>query len=212
MVVWNLAWRLMKPGPHPYQEISLSSAGLVLGVFLIVLYGLMFTKLERSREIAKKLPRNTQVGTYLMGIGMVWFWLLVAPPGKGMLSSLSMDLGEFNKAKKYLMIGVPLFCVGMIMYVREFIFVRGLGLCFLMAAAPLLYAADFESASFQFVMPLFCYVMIILGLYFVGMPYLFRDGINWATASSGRWRGFSLVGLIGGLIFVTLGLTVWRGY
>jgi len=202
----------MKPGPHPYQEISLSSAGVLLGLFLLVLYGLMFLKAEKSREIAKKLPRNSQVGTYLMGIGMVWFWLLVAPPGKGILSSLSMDLGEFNKAKKFLVLGVPLFCIGMIMYVREFLFVRGLGLCLLMVTAPLLYASDFEPAALQFVMPLFCYVLIIKGLYFVGMPYLFRDGINWATASETRWRSFSLTGLIVGLVFLVLGLTLWRGY
>jgi len=202
----------MKPGPHPYQEISLSTAGLVLGLFLVVLYGLMFVKSDTSKEIVKKLPRNSQVGTYLMGLGMVWFWLLVAPPGKGFLSSLTMDLGEFNKIKKYLVIGVPLFCIGMIMYVREFLFVRGLGLCLLMAAAPLLYASDFERAPLQWVMPLFCYLMIIKGLYFVGMPYLFRDGVSWATANPGRWRGLLMSGVIVGVIFLTLSLTAWRGY
>ncbi len=202
----------MKVGPHPYQEISLGTAGVLLGIFLTILYGLMFFKAERAMEVIKKLPRNTQVGTYLMGFGMVWFWLLVAPSDKGLLSSLSMDLGEFNKAKKFLVLAVPLFCVGMIMSVREFLFVRGLGLCLLMAAAPLLYASDFEQASFQFLMPLFCYLMIIKGLYCVGMPYLFRDGVDWATAHAGRWRGISLGGLIVGLVFLTLGLTLWRGY
>lgn len=202
----------MKLGPHPYQEISLGTAGLVLGIILVALYGLMLAKPEASKEIVKKLPRNSQVGTYLMGFGMIWFWLLVAPPGKGILSALTMDLGEFNKAKKYLMIGVPLFCIGMIMYVREFLFVRGLGLCLLMAAAPLLYASDFEMAPLQWVMPTFCYLMIIKGLYFVGMPYLFRDGVEWATASPGRWRGLLTGGVAIGLLFVTLGLTAWRGY
>lgn len=202
----------MKPGPHPYQEIPLSVAGVVLGLFLVVLYGVMLAKADTSREVVKKLPRNSQVGTYLMGIGMVWFWLLVAPPGKGMFSALTMDLGEFNKVKKYLVIGVPLFCIGMIMHVREFLFVRGLGLVLLMVAAPLLYASDFERVSFQWVMPLFCYVMIIKGLYFVGMPYLFRDGVSWATASEGRWRGLLTAGMVVGVIFLTLGLTAWRGY
>lgn len=202
----------MKPGPHPYQEISLSTAGLTLGLLLMVLYGLMVAKPGQSKEIAKKLPRNSQVGTYLMGFGMVWFWLLVAPAGKGLFSSISMDLGEFNKAKKILVIAVPLFCIGMIMYVREFLFVRGLGLCFLMAAAPLLYAADFEPAPLQFLMPTFCYIMIIMGLYFVGMPYLFRDAMTWVTATDGRWRAVSLTGLIVGLVFVVLSVSVWRGY
>jgi uncharacterized protein YjeT (DUF2065 family) len=123
-----------------------------------------------------------------------------------------MDLGEFNKVKTYLMIGVPLFCIGMIIYVREFLFVRGLGLCLLMASAPLLYASDFEEAPLQFLMPAVCYLMIIKGLYFVGMPYLFRDWVNWVTASDTRWRGLALGGLALGLVFMTLGLTAWRGY
>ncbi|MDB2673477.1 hypothetical protein N9Y81_00835 [Akkermansiaceae bacterium] len=202
----------MKAGPHPYQEISLGTAGLVLGIILVVLYGLMFLKADSAQKIARKLPRNADLGTYFMGFGMVWFWLLVAPSDKGIFSSISMDLGEFNKVKTYLMIGVPLFCIGMIVYVREFLFVRGLGLCLLMAAAPLLYASDFEEAPFQFLMPTFCYIMIIKGLYFVGMPYLFRDGVDWATASDSRWRGLALGGVAIGLVFLTLGLTAWRGY
>jgi hypothetical protein len=210
--VGNLVLRLMKEGPHPYQEIPLSAAGLVLGVILVLLYGLILWKSDASKEIVKKLPRNSNLGTYFMGFGMIWFWLLVAPSDKGFLSALTMDLGEFNKVKNYLMFGVPLFCLGMIIFVKEFLFVRGLGLCLLMAAAPLLYASDFEAAPMQFMLPLFCYVMIIKGLYFVGMPYLFRDGVNWATATDGRWRGFAMGGLALGLVFVTLGLTLWRGY
>lgn len=202
----------MKAGPHPYQELSLGTTGLALGIILVVLCGLMFLKADSAQKIAKKLPRNAGLGTYFMGFGMVWFWLLVAPPDKGIFSSISMDLGEFNKAKTYLMIGVPLFCIGMIVYVREFLFVRGLGLCLLMAGAPLLYASDFEEAPFQFLMPTFCYIMIIKGLYFVGMPYLFRDCVNWATVSDSRWRGLALGGVAVGLVFLTLGLTAWRGY
>lgn len=202
----------MKEGPHPYQEISLGTAGLVLGIILVADYGFIFLKADTSKKIAQKLPRNADLGTYFMGFGMVWFWLLVAPPDKGIFSALSMDLGEFNKVKTYLMIGVPLFCVGMIVYVREFLFVRGLGLCLLMASAPLLYASDFEDAPLQFLMPAVCYLMIIKGLYFVGMPYLFRDGVNWVTASDTRWRGLALGGLALGLVFMTLGLTAWRGY
>jgi hypothetical protein len=202
----------MKEGPHPYQEISLSTAGLVVGVVLVVLYGVILWKPEKTREIARKLHRNSDLGTYFMGFGMIWFWLLVAPDGKGIFSALSMDLGEFNKIKGYLMVGVPLFCVGMIVYVREFLFVRGFGLCLLMIAAPLLYAADFEEAPLKNLMPLFCYVLIIKGLFFVGMPYVFRDGVTWATDEESRWRHLALSGLGMGLFFVILSLTAWRGY
>lgn len=202
----------MNGGPHPYQEIPLATAGLVLGLFLTALYAVMLFKSEAAMACARKLHRNYQAGTYVMGFGMIWFWLLVAPPGKGIFSSLSMDLGEFDKAKPYLMLGVPLFCIGMIMYVREFLFVRGLGLCLLMAAGPLLYAADFEKASFRIIIPIIAYAMIIKGLYFVGMPYLFRDGVKWLTDNPARWRMVSLSGLILGLVILGCSFTVWRGY
>lgn len=202
----------MNGGPHPYQEISLSSAGLVLGLVLAALYAVMFFKPEASMAYAKKLPRNYQAGTWAMGIGMIWFWLLVAPSGKGFLSSLSMDLGEFNGAKPYLTLGVPLFCIGMILYVREFLFVRGLGLCLLMAAGPILYAGDFETAPFRVILAIVAYAMIIKGLYFVGMPYLFRDGVNWISENPGRWKAASLSGLILALVILGCSLTVWRGY
>lgn len=210
-----LAWRRMNGGPHPYQELSLSSTGMVLGIVLSALYAICLLKSEASMAWAKKAHRNHQAGTYAMAIGMVWFWLLVAPNVKGSLSfmgSLSMDLGEFTKLKPYLQLGVPLFCVGMIMYVREFLFVRGLGLCLLMAAAPILYAADFETASMRVLMPLVAYGMIIKGLFYVGMPYLFRDGVSWATATKGRWKVLSSTGLALGLVILGCSLTVWRGY
>lgn len=199
-------------GPHLYQTFSLATSGFVLGLVFLVLYSLMFFKPEPAKAWAKKLPRHHQAGTYAMAIGMIWFWLLIAPTGKGFLSALTMDLGEFTPMKPYLQLAVPLFCIGMIVCVREFLFVRGLGLCLLMASAPLLYAADYEDAPMRFLMPTVCYIMIVKGLFFVGMPYLFRDGMNWLLANDNRWRAASLGGMILGLVFVILGLTVWRGH
>ncbi len=205
----------MNGGPHPYQELSLSTTGLVLGIVLAALYAFCLFKAEASMAWVKKAHRNHQAGIYTMAIGMIWFWLLVAPDVRGSLSfmgKLSMDLGEFTKLKPYLQIGVPLFCVGMILHVRDFLFVRGLGLCLLMAAAPILYAGDFEAAPFRVVLPLVAYAMIIKGLFYVGMPYLFRDGVSWATASEGRWKALSSTGLAVALVILGCSLTVWRGY
>ncbi|MDA7514705.1 hypothetical protein N8513_01795 [bacterium] len=205
----------MTSGPHPYQEISLSSAGTVLGIFLVVLYGLMLWKPEAAKKWAVKLPRHHQAGIYSMSIGMIWFWLLVAPQVRGtfsFLGALSMDFADFSAMKPYLQIAVPLACVGMIYCVREFLFVRGLGLCLLMAAAPLLYAGDFEVAPFRVIIAIVAYAMIIKGLYFVGMPYLFRDGASWLVASDSRFKMASLGGLVLGLVILGFSFTLWRGY
>ncbi|MDB4354199.1 hypothetical protein N9Z02_02735 [Akkermansiaceae bacterium] len=205
----------MTSGPHPYQEISLSSAGIVLGIFLTVLYGLMVWKPEATKEWAVKLPRSHQAGIYTMSIGMIWFWLLVAPDLRGsfsFLGKLTMDFADFSKMKPYLQVAVPLACLGMITHVREFLFVRGLGLTLLMAAAPLLYAGDFEEAPLKNLIPLVAYVMIIKGLYFVGMPYLFRDGANWLIANDRRLKLASVSGLMLGLVILACSFTLWRGH
>lgn len=205
----------MTTGPHPYQEIPLSAAGTVLGLVLTALYAVMLLKPQSSQAWAKKLARHHQAGIYTMSIGMIWFWLLCAPDLRGtfsFLGSLSMDFADFDPMKKYLQIGVPLACVGMITYVREFLFVRGLGLCLLMAAAPLLYAGDFEEAPLKNLIPVVSYIMIIKGLYFVGMPYLYRDGVNWLTAKNLRWKMASIGGLVLGVLILGCSFTLWKGY
>ena len=72
---------------------------------------------------------------------MLWFWLLIAPDNLGLVSSLTMDIGEFNAVKPWLRIIVPIAFLGMVIYVKEFLFVRALGVLALMVTGPLLEAA-----------------------------------------------------------------------
>jgi len=201
----------MTGGPHPYQQLSMTTTGAILGLVLCALYGVMFFKPEPSKTWAKKLPRHHTAGAYMMVLGMAWFWLLVAPENS-ILGKWSMPLSEFSKLKPYLQLGVPLMAAGMILYVKEFLFVRGLGLVMLMAAAPLLYSSFLKDAPLRILIPIVAYLMIIKGLYFVGKPYLFRDGVDWLTASASRWKGFTLGGFILGILILGCSLTVWRGY
>jgi len=147
-----------------------------------------------------------------MGLAMGWFWLLVAPKGLGFLSALTMELGEFDKLKPALRIIIPLAYYGLITQVKEFLFPRGLGAFLLMAAAPLLGAAFLKDPSSRLLVSIFAYAMIIKGLFFVSMPYLFRDGVNWATESAGRWKMLAMAGLAYGVLVLLLSLTAWRGH
>lgn len=202
----------MTPGPHPYQELSMTTTGLVLGLTMVIIYGLMWKKPEAAQKRARTLARDWNAGVYAMGIGMVWFWLLVAPEGNGLLAKLAMPLNEFSGMKRYLQILIPLAALGMIFYVREFLFVRGLGLCFLMAAAPILYSAFLKEPGSRVLLSLVAYAMIVKGLFFVGMPYLYRDGVAWLSASQSRWKVASLTGLTFGALILICSITVWRGY
>jgi hypothetical protein len=172
----------------------------------------MLVKAEPVQGFLKKLPRNQQLGQVLLGIGMVWFWLLVAPTGKGILNSLAMELGEFDKLKPLLRVAVPVSIILVGISVKEFLAVRALGLLGLMVAAPLLAAAYLEDPSSRILIPLFAYVLIVKSLYWVGMPYLFRDAVNWATAEQGRWRMLCFGGLVYGVAVITCAFLFWRGH
>ena len=68
------------------------------------------------------------------------------------------------------------------------------------------------STFFFLLVPIFTYAMIIASLYWVGMPYLFRDAVSWATATDKRWRLVSLAGLTYGIATLACAALFWRGY
>jgi len=194
---------------HPYENIPLNTVGYVLAAWLIALHLWMLLKPEESKNFFTKLPRNRSLAPWLMGAGMLWFWLLVAPSGLGPLSKLQMDLGEFNRAKNIMRILVPIAAVGMIMHVKEFLAVRAIGLLALMAAAPLLYSAYLEPPASRLLVPIFAYGMIFKGLFWVGMPFLMRDAITWVTKTHGRYRLASLGGLGYGVTVLVCAILWW---
>ena len=197
---------------HPYQLLPLFTTGLVLAVWLISIHALMLAKPAAVQEFLKKFPRNQNFGQILLGIGLAWFWLLIAPSGLGKLSALAMDLGEFNNAKKILQLLVPISLVLVCISVRDFLAVRALGLLGLMAAAPLLGAAFLKDPQSRLLVPIFAYAMLTASLFCVGMPYLFRDAVTWVTADQKRWTLLSFAGLGYGIATLVCAFAFWRGY
>ena len=197
---------------HPYQLLSLFTTGLVLAFWLIGLHVLMLVKPAKTQAFFKKFPRNEPLGQVLMGLGLAWFWLLIAPDHLGKLSALSMDLGEFNSAKGLLQIAVPVALILVCRSIQDFLAVRALGLLGLMAAAPLLGAAFLKDPQSRLLVPIFAYGLLTASLFMVGMPFLFRDTIQWVTANQRRWTLLSLAGLAYGVATLACAFAFWRGY
>ena len=197
---------------HAYQKLSLFTTGLVLAAWLIGLHTLMLAKPVAVQNFLKKFPRHPLIGQILLGLGLAWFWLLIAPPDLGRLSALTMELGEFNAVKNILQVLVPVTLVLVCISVRDFLAVRALGLLGLMAAAPLLGAAFLKDPASRLLVPIFAYAMLTASLFFVGMPYLFRDSVTWVTARQSRWTIFSLAGLAYGVATLICAFAFWRGY
>ena len=197
---------------HPYQLLSLFTIGLLLAIWLIGIHALMLARPALVQGFLKKFPRNEQLGQILMGIGLAWFWLLIAPDNLGKLSALSMDLGEFNSAKGLLQWAVPVSLILVCRSVRDFLAVRALGLVGLMVAAPLLGAAFLKDPSSRLLVPLFAYAVLTASMFCVGMPYLFRDAVSWVTADQKRWTLLSVAGLGYGVATLICAFAFWRGF
>lgn len=197
---------------HPYQHLPLFTTGLVLAIWLIGLHALMLVKPVAVQAFLKKFPRNDQLGQILMGIGLAWFWLLIAPDNLGKLSGLSMDLGEFNSAKGILQVAVPISLILVCRSIRDFLAVRALGLLGLMFAAPLLGAAFLKDPQSRLLVPIYAYGLLTVSLFCVGMPYLFRDAVTWVTADQKRWKLACVAGLAYGVATFACAVAFWRGY
>ena len=197
---------------HPYQQLSLFTVGLILAVCLIGSHALMLARPAMVQAYLKKFPRDQIIGQILLGIGLAWFWLLVAPEGMGLLSSLSMDLGEFNGLKPLLRIAVPVSLILVAISIRDFLAVRALGVVGLMVASPLLESAFLKAPASRVLVPFYAYALLTASMFCVGMPYLFRDLVNWVTADSKRWTMLSLLGLGYGVATLICALAYWRAY
>jgi hypothetical protein len=202
----------MSSAMHFYERLSLFSTGLTLGIMLIAVHGFLLIRAEASQTFLRKFPRNQRLGRILLGIGMFWFWLLIAPENKGVISILAMDMTDFNAVKPYLRFFLPILFVLVAMSVHEFLAVRAFGFLGLLLAQPLLDSAFLRDPSSRLLIPIWTYALIIVSLYSVGMPYLFRDAITWVSATPARWHGFCGAGLLYGVAIVICALSFWRGF
>ena len=176
---------------------SLQAIGIVAGIFLLIigLPGLVRPSLVQN--LAKRLPRSFLAGVILLTIDLIWsFWLLS-----------TMEMGEFAGFRRLLLIALPIGYVLVLRFMDEFLAVRALGILCLLAAEPLLDAAFFRYEASRLFVTVFAYLLVVAGLFWVTMPYLLRDQINWIAQNGGRWRIIHGVAVAYGIIVLALAIT-----
>ncbi len=182
-----------------YRDLPLRWAGLILGVLLLVAHLYALFNFKNLRPWLKRAPRDKTLGIVLLSLDLVWALVLMS----------SMDLGEFEKIRKIALLLLPVVYVLMILYVDEFLTARALGILLLLAACPLLDAAFLQLPVSRLLLPALAYVWILLGMFWVGMPYLLRDQIGWVTASEGRWKKLALSGIGYGVALLVCAVAFW---
>src|SRR5204863_6542894 len=168
-------------------HLSLHNAGMIAGVFLILVGFIGLVKPDSANAI-QRFPRSRVAGIVLLTICLAWTFLLLA----------TMQMGEFSSFRRPLLIALPIGYVLALRFVDEFLAVRALGILCLLAVEPLLDAAFLRDETSRLLVTVFAYVLVVAGLFWVTMPYLLRDQINWSARSPARWRLTHALALIYG--------------
>lgn len=184
-----------------YHGLSLQTAGILVGLVLIALHLVALLKAAPTREWLQKLPRNQSVGTWVLTVGFVL----------AMIVATSMDLGEFSRMRYLAQFAVPAMFLSLLFYTNEYLGSRSLGILVILLACPVLEAAFLKPPPSRLLLSGLCYVYILLGLFWIGMPHTLRDQIGWATKSAGRFKMFALSGLAFGVAILACALTLWGG-
>jgi hypothetical protein len=180
-------------------QLSLRDAGIIAGAILVLISLPGLVRPSQFREWAKRLPRSRIAGFTLFTIALGWsVWLLA-----------TMEMGEFAPFRRPLLIALPIGYLLVIRFVDEFLAVRALGILCLLAAEPLLDAAFLRYEGVRLVVTVFAYILVIVGLFWVTMPYLLRDQIDWTARSSWRWRSLHGLAFVYGAAMLVLGLTIY---
>ena len=181
-----------------FTGLSMQTVGLIVGLVLILKHSVGLVQAAKIQAIAKDFPRNRIWGAVLLILATLWTLFLVG----------HMDMADFFAWRGKLLMILPVASFLVIIFVPEFLAVRALGSIMLLAASPVLHAAFLQPQLSRLLLPVLAYAWVIVGMFFVGMPYLMRDWINWVTASQARWNAAMLGGIAYGAA-LTLASLLW---
>ena len=174
-----------------YLHLDLRIASLIAGLWLILSHGLALLRPAPVQQWLRKFPRSKTAGGLLLIVDALWALLLIA----------TMDLGEFSHLRNMLLAVIVVSTFLTFRYVDEFLAVRALGIFLLLVAEPLIEAAFLKPQAGRLLLVALAYVLAVLGMVWVGLPYVLRDQVEWFRKSKAIWSAAALAGVIfGGLL------------
>ena len=169
------------------------------GVLLLAVHLVALLRSEAVQGFLRQFPRSYKWGVILLSIDFIWSMLIIS----------YMDMGEFYNLRSKFLLLLPVAFVLVLIFVKEFLAVRALGALLLLVSGPVLTAAFLQPPASRMLVPILAYAWIIAGMYFVGMPFLMRDWVNWITQTTGRWKLASLGGVVYGAVMLVVAVVAW---
>ncbi len=183
----------------PAEGIPLKGTGIAVGLALLGAHLFAYFNPDGVKSFLKAFPRSYFWGVVLLTLALGWSLMCLS----------FMDMGEFHTLRDKFTMAVVIGYALVVVYVKEFLSVRALGALLLLVAGIVLQAAFLQPQTSRLLLPILAYAWIVAGMYFVGMPYLLRDGIDWVTQSAGRWNTAVWAGVGYGAVTLTAALLWW---
>ncbi len=157
---------------------------LIIGAFFLGI-GLS-TAIVRKRFafFLRTFCRNKYAGMVLSTIDLILTYSLLK----------NMPMGFLDSYKWLLIPLLPIAIVLVNIYLDELLFSRSFGGLLLIVMAPVLDSARMNFSTFTPALSLACYILVIVGMYLVCLPYLMRDfgTMIEKRKSVARWLGIVL--------------------
>ncbi len=176
----------------PTGGIPLKGTGIVVALALILSHAWVLKNTAKTQAFLKAFPRNYSWGVILLTIDFLW----------AEFALVNMDMGEFFTMRDKFMMIVAGGYVAVLLYVKEFLAVRALGSLMLLVAGPVLSAAFLQPQTSRLLIPILAYAWIIIGMFFIGMPFLMRDWVNTFIAKPQRWNLAIYGGIAYGIVLL----------
>ena len=138
----------------------------------------------RLESLLRAFPRDRATAIVTMLLGGGWFLWKITRLGQS-------DFGDY---KNLLFILFAATLVGSLLYVKDFLAVRGVAILVLLSANTGLKSAfGLYDVPARLVLVAILYLFILAALMYGTIPYKMRDHIDWACAKPARVRGIGLV-------------------
>ena len=193
---------------HAYEKLSLGTAGVVMGILLIVLHAFALCKPKATKKALTTVSDNVNAAMFLMLFDFIWIFLLLF---KADWNPLWMNLFDFNGIRGMLLLLCPVVCAVLLYYNKknELLFPRALGLFLLLLALVPLTAAFLKDPVTRLLIPCWCYPVLTVAMFWVAKPYLFRDWMEKLTANNRAYTIINGIGAAWGAAILTCALCFW---
>ena len=179
--------------------MTLAVATLLTAALFLLLGAALLAGSPAVVSIFRGFPRSTSASFLFIGLGTLGFLYRVA----------HLSPADFGDYKIYLLVGFSVLAVLSLFLVPDFLAVRGLAVCVLVGAMPLLDAAymDYDHPPRLFMVTPIYLIALPAAIWLGAQPWRMRDFLEWLFRRGARARVLGGILLADGVVLGAVAFT-----